>query len=87
MNRLRATEMYKDAERLLLVVESVTLEHGCSPSGTHLFGAVEPVAVVVSSGGRVYALNMKARTVNVDQLRRELPALESLLVAFNRRLD
>ena len=78
------TEIYNDARRLLVVVESVNFQHRCWPSGAHLFGAIEPVAVIVSSGGRVHALNMQAKTVNLDQLKQELPALASLLASFDR---
>lgn len=83
MVTLRASKIFSDSRRLLIVVEAVNFRHGKMSSNYLLYGNIEPVAVVVCGSGGTYALDMKAKPVALDQLRQNTPELDALITSFN----
>lgn len=66
----------------LIAVEAVDVRHGKSSTGCHFYGNVEPIAIVVCSPEGTYALDMDAKPTNFDQLRKDVPELDTI-VAMN----
>jgi len=79
MDRLRGSEIYRDAGCRLIAVQTVELQHGANDTGYYLHGNMRPVAVVVCSRDGMYALDMNAEPVALERLLHDVPGLDSLL--------
>jgi len=44
-----------------------------------VFGSVEPIAIVVCGAGGDYALDMQENIIPLDELRRQVPTLDSVV--------
>jgi len=51
-NALRAREIYKDARRRLITVETVEFQHNKSTIGWQIHGDIKPVAMIVCGPDR-----------------------------------
>ena len=80
MSTLRAKKIFQNSALTLIAVESVDLRRHGSGSGGHLYMAIEPFAVVVRTSAEAYALDMEGNPVNLDQLRREAPELDAIIM-------
>ena len=63
--------------RTLIAVESVKFQHSITNAGGHLIGNIKPVAVIVRSQEGMYALDLEAKPVDIDQLKQDIPELRS----------
>lgn len=75
MNTLRTTEIFNDSSIKLVAVESVNVWHNKTNAGVRLFGSIEPLVIVVYGPGGTYALDMAAKTVDLEQLSQDAPEL------------
>ena len=84
MQSLRANKIHHDDRLLLVVVQSVELLHSKCGALCHLYGRLEPVALVVADTERSYAVDMQAESVDLEPLREQVPGLDAMLAAFAR---
>lgn len=78
MSTLRAREIFRDATRTLLAVESVDVQHNRSDLHVLVGVHIEPIAVIVSGPAGVAALDMESRPVSLDRLKQAIPELANL---------
>ncbi len=86
MSNLRAYEIFRDSKRMLIAIESVSYRHGKTTMGCHLYGNIEPIAVIVCHPDGIYALDMELEFKQLDQLRQDIPGLDAMLASFNQTL-
>ncbi len=79
MTRLRVNEIFNDARLRLIAVESVDFQHSKSNACCLLSGNIKPVAVIICGPGGAYALDMEAKPITSDQLRQDIPELDSII--------
>lgn len=79
MQTLRACEIYRDARFAVFGIESVASLRGKSGAVYHLYGKVEPLAVVVCVAGAIMALDMDGEPITLEPLRETVPGLNTLL--------
>jgi uncharacterized spore protein YtfJ len=84
MGTLRAREIYHDAGFMLIAVESVDFQHSKTNIGWQLYGNIEPIAVIVCGPDGTYALDMEAKPAAFDQLKQEIPEIDSIIASFNK---
>ncbi len=72
MGKLRTREIFESATVSLVAVERVDMQRHVSNIGCHVYGSIEPIAVIVHSMGRVYALDTTGNSMDLDQLERDL---------------
>jgi hypothetical protein len=82
VNTLRAREIYNDAGLRLIVIESVEVRVGNTNTICRMFGKTEPIAVIVCAQDATYALDMQAKTAALDQLRRDIPVLDTMIAPY-----
>jgi hypothetical protein len=83
MTALRATEIFNDAKQMLIAIESVGCRHIKTSKSYQLYGKIEPIAVIVCSSGEIYAFDMAARYILLDELRQNVPELDGIIASFN----
>ena len=74
MNTLRATPVYRDTTTSIFAVESVSVTTHQTTTSCQLFASVRPVAIVIRTAERTYALDTASRPTDLDELKRQLPA-------------
>ncbi len=79
MATLRANKVFSNAIFTLVVIESIEFQSGKMTTGCHLYVSIKPVAVVVCTPGRTYALDMEAKLTTLDELRRSVPELDTFI--------
>ena len=85
MNKLRATEIYRDTGHLLIAIESVNRSHVKTGAGYRMYGSIEPAAIIVCSADGAYALDMESGLIDLEQLRHDIPGLGSLVGSFTNK--
>ena len=86
MNAMRVNEIFSDSRRLLVAVESVDLQRNQVDTSLLMHGSLNPVAIVVCDLGSTYAFDMEAKPVAVDELRQDLPDLDTAICAFENKV-
>ncbi len=81
MKILRTCEIFREPRLVIVGVESIESLHNKTRTLYHLQGKIEPVAVVVSFSGAIYALDMEAKPTSLDRLREALPELDVMLAS------
>ena len=66
MDRLRRTTVFDDPRFTVIVVQSVEFQTGGSNRKRFLTGSLKPIALIVKEPGRSYALDMNARSVDIE---------------------
>lgn len=79
MGTLRTSEIFNDSRLRIIAIESVDFRHNKTNAGYRMHGTIEPIAIVICGPDATYALDMKANPVNFDQLREELPELDTMI--------
>jgi len=82
MSTLRISEIFRDSTFTLIAVESVNVWHSKTNTDCRLYGNIEPIAVIVSGLDGVYALDMDAKLIAFDQLRQNIPELDTIYCAI-----
>lgn len=83
MASLRATEIFKDSEHVLIAIESVDFRHITTRASCQLYGKIEPIAVIVCSSDGIRVLDMEARLIRLEQLSQGIPELDGIIASFN----
>jgi hypothetical protein len=79
MGPLRASVIFSEPGRRLIAIEAVDFRSDITDSGCRVYGKLEPVALIVCTQDRRYALDMQARPTALDQLRQDLPELDAMM--------
>lgn len=75
-------------ERLILIaIESVECVPHKSINGCRFFARVEPTALVICGPEAARALDMHGNPVDVEELRRHVPALDADLDTYGQSFD
>lgn len=72
MTKLRARTVFSDDTVTVTAVEKLALQSDRLNRGCFMSGSLQPVAVIVKTPDRTYALDMAAQLLDLDQV--ELPA-------------
>jgi dihydrodipicolinate reductase len=72
MTKLRARTVFSDDTLTVTAVEKLALQSDRLNRRCFLSGSLQPVAVIVKTPDRTYALDMAAQLLDLDQV--ELPA-------------
>lgn len=83
MVTLRASEIFSDSRLTLIAVESVDFQHTKTNTGYRVYGNIEPIVLIVCGPDGTYALDMEAKLVTFDQLKQNIPELETLIAPLN----
>jgi hypothetical protein len=84
MEALRIAAVFEDSARTLLVVESVVSRHRITNGSCRAYASVRPRAIVICDPAGTYALDMEARPISLDRLRREVPDLDARIARSMR---
>lgn len=87
MQILRAREILNDSRLLLIVVESVELQHNKTNTNCQLYGDIKPIALIVCALDKTYALDMESNPTSIDRLREGIPELNAIITSFNAALN
>ena len=79
MARLRASEVFKDSNYRLIAIESIDLATTVASPICGLCGRIEPIALIVCGTDGIEAIDMRAGSVDLAQLRRDVPGLDSMI--------
>jgi hypothetical protein len=86
MADFRITEIYNDAERILIAVESVAVNHENSDTGCWVYGRIEAIAIIVLDQESAYAFNTEAQPVSIDLLSKDIPELAAMIPELHARI-
>lgn len=78
MNKLRASEIYKNTSLSLILIVSVDHLYRKTGFGCYLHGNIESIALIVSDTEKIYALDMEANPVSIDRLKQAIPELKMI---------
>lgn len=84
MDRLRASEIFNDSSRMLIAVESIDVQQIKTNANYWLHGNIVTTAIIVCDADEIYALDMDATIIDVEQLRQGIPELDAIIVSFNK---
>jgi len=76
METCRTSRLLDRDSLVLIVVESVSSERHSASSGCWFSASVAPVALVICKPKRTQALDMYGNPIDLDELRRKVPALD-----------
>ena len=79
MDMCRISRVLDRTSLVLIVVESVSSECHEFSTGCRFSGSVAPVALVICKPAGAQALDIDGNPVDLDELRRKVPALDSEL--------
>jgi hypothetical protein len=79
MATLRTSELFAAANLRLIAVESVDIRPTRTKTGGYVYASLQPVAVIVCRPEGNTAFDMQARPTSVEQLRKDVPALDLAL--------
>lgn len=79
MKTSRLKKIVIDPTLTLVIVESVEMQTTSTTIGGFMLGNIEPIAVVVRHREGITALDMQAKPVSVQNLRRDTPGLDAAL--------
>ena len=82
MGTLRASEIFNDSGLMLIAIESVDFRHSKTNTVCRMYGKIEPIAVIVCAPDATYALDMEAKPAALDQLRQEIPELDTIIASM-----
>lgn len=85
MRIFRARPVRVDERLALIAIESVESHRHRSSNGCGFSAFVEPVALVVCDPETVRALDMQGNSVDMDELRRNVPDLDAELGTYGTR--
>jgi hypothetical protein len=86
MKKLRISEIYRDARRILMAVDNVAVHHGNSGLGCWLQGSIEPIVIIVVDQEQIFAYNTEAKPISIEQLNKDIPELAAMLSALQAKI-
>ncbi len=84
MGQLRIIEIFNDSRFKLIAVESVNFQRSKINSSCWLYGNIETIAVIVCGPDKIYALDMDAKSIVLDQLIEDVPELDAIIGPLNK---
>jgi len=84
MAGLRAIEVFRDARHGLIAIQAAELARVDARPFSRLFARIEPIALIVCDAEGVGALSLRSEPVDLGQLRRDVPGLDSMIASFRR---
>ena len=84
MATLRAREVFCNSRRKIVAIESIDFQHKQTTIHSRMFGYLKPIAIIVFSPGALYAVDMEAQPVALEQLRQDIPELDIMITSFNK---
>ena len=78
----RARKIFSDSRFMIIVIESVEVQHSITNKACRLFGYLKPIALLVHATDTTYALDMKAKPITIDQLRLAVPDFDGIIASF-----
>lgn len=79
MESLRAIEIFNDNRFMLITIESVDFQHSKTVASCWLYANIKTIAVIVSDPDEIYALDMDAKLIALDQLKQDIPELDAII--------
>jgi hypothetical protein len=79
VSQLRASTLVSQPALTVIAVERVDLTVTRASIGGYCYASITPVAIIVCTPGRTYAVDIEANPVSVDSLTRDIPALSGIL--------
>ena len=73
---LRCRQIHGNSALTLRVIESVEIRRALMDTGCRAFVRIDPVAVVITRGGREYALGVDGHAIDSDQWQQMLRTAE-----------
>ena len=86
MRAIRVRPVHAGQRFVLIAIESVESHGHRSHGGCRFSALVEPVALVVCGPGPARALDMHGNPVEMEALRRDVPALDSALGTYDQSI-
>jgi len=87
MDTLRANEIFNDSRFKVIIVESVSLNHNKANTSCLLNGKIKPIAVIICGPDRIYALDMDAKLINLEQLRQNISELDNFITPLKKSIE
>ncbi|NNC66154.1 MAG: hypothetical protein HKN84_15325 [Gammaproteobacteria bacterium] len=87
MRTFRTRPVRISQRSVVIAIECVESHRYRSSNGCRFSAFVEPVALVVCSPETVRALDMQGNPVDVDALRRDVPALDAEIDTYDQSFD
>jgi len=84
MATLRAREVLTDSKYKIVAIESIDFQSKKTNTHSRMFGYLKPIAIIVYSPDSLYAIDMEAQPVALEQLRQDVPELETMITSFNK---
>jgi len=81
---LRVSEMFNDSRLMLLAVEFVDIQHNKTNTSCWLYGSIEPIAIIVCGPDEIFAFDMEAKLIVLDQLIQKIPELDDIIAPFKK---
>lgn len=69
---------------MLMAIESIDYRFSKVNTSYLLHLSVEPVAIIVCGSDEIYALDLDANLITLDQLRQDIPELDEIISPFNK---
>lgn len=82
MQTVRASKIFHEPGLMLVAVESIEFLHSHGNVFGHMYGRIEPLALVICRQDGIRAIDMQAGSIAVERLRSEVPGLDELLATF-----
>jgi len=82
MQKLRLRPIVDSSALTVLAVETIESQQSGTRNGCRLFASMRPTAVVVCNRAGAYALDMEAKPVDLDLLRKECSELDAEIQRF-----
>lgn len=77
-------EIYNESGLMLIAAESVNLQRSKLNACCWFNGSIETVAVIICTPDEIYALDMDATLIDLDQFRQEHPDLDAILASSKK---
>ena len=84
MATLRARAVFTDSRHKIVAIESVDFQYKKTNTHSRMFGYLKPIAIIVYSPDALYAVDMEAQPVALEQLRQDIPELDIMITSFNK---
>lgn len=85
MDTLRASEIFNNSRFKIITVESVSLNRRKANTSCLLNGRIKPIAVVICGPDAVYALDMGAKLISLEQLTQNIPELDDFITPYKNK--
>ena len=75
----RVRNVFRTDDLTVVAVELTNSYRQCTERGFNTFESISPTAIIVCTASECFAVDTLGNTIDLDQLRRDVPALETAL--------